>query len=115
MIVVFLQRTLKEKVPFDLINTLLLHIPLLVLTHRQNDRQRNKYTCYGWAGGTFFQLCCCLQNNPPENNVEPVPAKQTADYLRFGGNWQYIIFQQIVLGLIFFRLRFFLALVLGTS
>jgi hypothetical protein len=35
----------------------------------------------------FFQLCCCvvsvfgsgylscLQNNPPENNVEPVPAK----------------------------------------
>ncbi len=43
-----------------LINTLLLHIPLLTLTDRQNDRQRNKYTCCAWAGGTFFQLCCCV-------------------------------------------------------
>jgi hypothetical protein len=39
-----------------LINTLLLHIPLLALTDRQNDRQRNKYTHCAWAGGTFFQV-----------------------------------------------------------
>ncbi len=49
----------------------------------------------------------CLQNNPPENNVEPVPAKRTSGYLRFGGNWDYIIFRQIVLGSIFLDLRFF--------
>jgi hypothetical protein len=36
---VFLQRTLKEKLPFVLINTLLLHIPLLALTHRQTELQ----------------------------------------------------------------------------
>ncbi len=27
----------------------------------QTDRQRNKYTCFAWAGGTFFpvvQMCC---------------------------------------------------------
>ncbi len=42
-------------------NTLLLHIPLLALTYRQNDRQRNEYTCCAWAGGTFFfQLCHCV-------------------------------------------------------
>jgi hypothetical protein len=29
-------RTLKEKLPIFLINTLLLHIPLLAITHRQN-------------------------------------------------------------------------------
>ncbi len=39
----------------------------------------------------------CLQNNSPENNVEPVPAKRTAGYLRFGRNWHYIIFWWIVL------------------
>jgi hypothetical protein len=37
IIVVFLQRTRKEKVPFILINTLLLHIPLLALNHRQTE------------------------------------------------------------------------------
>ncbi len=42
-----------------LINTLLLHIPPLALTRGWNDRQRNEYTCCTWAGGTFFQLCCC--------------------------------------------------------
>ncbi len=31
-----------------------------LLTHGQNDRRRNKYTCCAWAGGTFFQLCCCV-------------------------------------------------------
>ncbi len=83
-------RTLKEKLAIFLINTFFLHIPLLALTHRQNygetDRitekqtelrrnelilvglgnlqflqvQRNKYTRCAWAGGTFFQLCCCV-------------------------------------------------------
>ncbi len=51
--------------------TLLLYIPLLALTDRQNDRRRNEYTRCAWAGGTLS----CLQNNPPENNVEPVHAK----------------------------------------
>jgi hypothetical protein len=45
---------LKEKLPFVLTNTLLLHIPLLALTDRQKDGQRNKYTRCAWAGGTFF-------------------------------------------------------------
>ncbi len=43
-----------------LVNTLLLYIPLLTLTDGQNDRQRDEYTRYAWAGGTFFQLCCCV-------------------------------------------------------
>jgi hypothetical protein len=52
---------LNKKVPFVLVNTLLLHIPLLALTDGQNDRQtETKYTCCAWAGGTFFQLCCCV-------------------------------------------------------
>ncbi len=38
-----------------------------------------------------------LQNNPPKNNVESVPAKSEPGYLRFGGNWVHIIFRQIVL------------------
>jgi hypothetical protein len=38
-----------------------------------------------------------LQNNPPENNVEPVPAESQITWLRFGGNWFHIIFQRIVL------------------
>ena len=43
-------------------NTLLLYIPLLALTDRQNYRQRNKYTRFAWAGGTFFPvvLLCCV-------------------------------------------------------
>jgi hypothetical protein len=60
IIVVFLQRTLKEKLPFVLINTLLLRIPLLALADERNYGQRSKYTCCAWAGGTFFQLCCCV-------------------------------------------------------
>ncbi len=38
----------------------LFYSTLLALTHRQNHRQRVKYTCYARAGGTFFpvvQLC----------------------------------------------------------
>ncbi len=61
MNVVFLQRMLKEKLPIFLIITLLLHIPLLALTDRQNDRQRNEYyTCCAWAGGTFFSSCAVV-------------------------------------------------------
>ncbi len=52
---------LTEKLQIFLINTLLLHIPLLALTHRQNDRQRNKYTCCAWAGGTFFPVVLLCQ------------------------------------------------------
>ncbi len=37
-------RTLKEKLPIFLINTLLLHIPLLALTHRQNYRETDRIT-----------------------------------------------------------------------
>ncbi len=51
---------LKDKLPIFLINTLLLHIPLLALTHRQNYRgtelQRNEYTRCAWAGGTLFPV-----------------------------------------------------------
>jgi hypothetical protein len=54
MIVVFLQRMLKEKLPFVLINTLLLHIPLLALTHRQNDGQRNELILVGGLGNLRF-------------------------------------------------------------
>ncbi len=44
IIVVFLLCTLKEKLLIFLINTLLLHIPLLALTHRQNYRETDRIT-----------------------------------------------------------------------
>ncbi len=54
----------KKKLLFVLINTLLLYIPLLAITDRQidrqTDRQRVKYTCYTWAGGTFFFSCAVV-------------------------------------------------------
>jgi hypothetical protein len=52
---------LKEKLPIFQINTLLLYIPLLSLTHRQNYRWRNEYTCYAWAGGTLFPVVLLCQ------------------------------------------------------
>ncbi len=61
IIIVFLQRMLKEKLLIFLINTLLLHIPLLAFTDRWNDRQRNKYTHCAWAGGTFFPVVLLCQ------------------------------------------------------
>ncbi len=62
IIVVFLQRTLKEKLPFVLINTLLLHIPLLALTDGQKDGgTETKYTRCAWAGGTFFPVVLLCQ------------------------------------------------------
>ncbi len=47
---------LKEKLPIFLINTLLLHIPLLALTHSQTELRRNKYTRCKLAGGTESQF-----------------------------------------------------------
>ncbi len=61
IIVVFLQRTLKEKLPFARINTLLLYILHLALTNRQTHWQRNEYTCCAWAGGTFFPVVLLCQ------------------------------------------------------
>ena len=42
--------------------TLFYSIPLLALTDRLTDRQRNKCTRFAWAGGTFFPvvLLCCV-------------------------------------------------------
>jgi hypothetical protein len=34
---------------------------LLAITDRQNYGQRNKYTCYAWAGGTFFPVVLLCQ------------------------------------------------------
>jgi hypothetical protein len=58
MIVVFLQPTLKEKLPIFLIYTLLLHIPLLALTDRWNDRETNTLA----AGGLeeLFSSCAVV-------------------------------------------------------
>ncbi len=39
----------------------LFYSTLLALTDRQNDRQRVKYTCFAWAGGTFFPVGLLLQ------------------------------------------------------
>jgi hypothetical protein len=54
MILVFFQQMLKEKLPIFLVNTLLLHIPLLALTDRQRDRQKDRMMKeqinLGWAG-----------------------------------------------------------------
>jgi hypothetical protein len=75
MIIVFFQRTLKEKLPIFLINTLLLHIPLLALTDRRNDRGTNTLAVRGLEElkvnllltlavrgleELFFQLWCCV-------------------------------------------------------
>jgi hypothetical protein len=46
----------------NLVRFTLFHSTLLTLTDGQNDRQRNKYTCSAWAGGTLFPvvLLCCV-------------------------------------------------------
>ena len=54
---VFLEHALKEKLPFVLINTLLLHIPLLALTDRKTDRGTNTLASRGLEE-PFFQLRC---------------------------------------------------------
>jgi hypothetical protein len=52
---------LKEKIPIFLINTLLLHITLLALTHPQMELQRNKYTLWVWAGENVFPVVLLCQ------------------------------------------------------
>ncbi len=61
----------------------------------------------------FLPNLSCFQDNPPENNVEPVPAKSELPPKQsfgkkcgsFGGNSLHIIFRRIVLGSISFRLN----------
>jgi hypothetical protein len=36
------------------------HFHLCISVQKTDDRQRDEYTCYAWAGGKFFQLCCCV-------------------------------------------------------
>jgi hypothetical protein len=45
----------------NLVRFPLFYSTLLTLTDGQNDRQRNEYTRFAWAGGTFFPvvLLCC--------------------------------------------------------
>ncbi len=50
-----------KKLPIFLINTLLLHIPLVALTDGQNYQQRDKYTRCTWAGGTVFPVVLLCQ------------------------------------------------------
>ncbi len=38
----------------NLVRFTLFYSTLLTLTDRQKDRQRNEYTRFAWAGGTFF-------------------------------------------------------------
>ncbi len=51
----------EKKILFVLINTLLLHIPLLALTDGQSDGQRNEYTGCAWVGGTCFPVVLLCQ------------------------------------------------------
>ncbi len=39
----------------------LFYSTLLALTDGQNHRQRNEYTCFAWAGGTFFPVVLLCQ------------------------------------------------------
>ncbi len=58
---VFLQRTLKEKLPFLLRNTLLLHIPLLALTDRWTEwltEEQIHSLRVGWRN--FFSSCAVV-------------------------------------------------------
>ena len=59
IILVFLQHKLKEKLPIFLINTLLLYISLLALTHEQNYGGTNTLASRGLEE-LFFHLCCVL-------------------------------------------------------
>ncbi len=45
----------------NLVLLTLFYSTLLTLTHRRNDRQRNEYTRYAWAGGTFFPVVLLCQ------------------------------------------------------
>ncbi len=49
---------------------LIWHLHICISVQKTANRQRNEYTCFAWAGGicprfvwaggTFFQLCCCV-------------------------------------------------------
>ncbi len=39
----------------------LFYFTLLTLTDGRNDRRRNEYTCFAWAGGTFFPVVLLCQ------------------------------------------------------
>jgi hypothetical protein len=43
-----------EKLPIFLVNTLLLHIPLLVVTHPQTERQNDRETNQSWLGWVTY-------------------------------------------------------------
>ncbi len=58
IIVVFLQCRKKEKLPIFLINTLLLCIPLLALTDRQNHRETNTLAARGLE--ELFSSCAVV-------------------------------------------------------
>ena len=45
----------------NLVRFTLFYSTLLTLTDRQNHRQRNKYTRFAWAGGTFFTVVLLCQ------------------------------------------------------
>jgi len=45
----------------NLVLLTLFYSTLLALTDRQTDRQRVKYTCFVWAGGTFFPVVLLCQ------------------------------------------------------
>jgi hypothetical protein len=47
---------LKEKLPYVLLNTLLLHIPLLALADGWNDGQRNQLILVGLGNLWFLQV-----------------------------------------------------------
>jgi hypothetical protein len=49
---------LKEKLPIFLINTLLLYIPLLAFTHRQNDGEMNTLAACGLEN--VFSSCAVV-------------------------------------------------------
>jgi hypothetical protein len=45
----------------NLVRLTLFYSTLLALTHGHKDRQRNKYTRFVWAGGTFFPVVLLCQ------------------------------------------------------
>ncbi len=45
----------------NLVRFTLFYSTLLTLTDRQKDRQRNEYTRFAWAGGTFFPVVLLCQ------------------------------------------------------
>jgi hypothetical protein len=65
---------MKEKLPIFLINTLLLHIPLLALTDRRNYRQRNELILVGLGNLRFLQV------NPGWAGSSTVPPGKTHTY-----------------------------------